>query len=1197
MARTKAYLVVALATVLSMVGSLVAPFAQQHVALAGDQAWESIAIPARVDVGDVQSPVVANDGTIFVATGPAGVETLIRNSTNGGSTFSAGVVPVASVIVDIAVSPTFGTDRTVFTLHADGTVRFSTDGGTTFALLGAAGNTGVIGVSAGVTPEALAVAPNYTNGVGDLLVGATSAAGASGGQDHAFRSQVNLGDGNTVAENFAAYGGINAATIGDTAGEGVVDVLFSPNYVSDGTVIAIGTMLATADADFCAAATACEVRSVNGAAFVGPVAIAAQFLTAAGTAQASLPAGYNPTSADNYFVVVSNGANAAPSGFYRRSAGQWQQTLTTVDLVSVASSGSFSSAIVLAGERALSQVRRSGNGGTTFAAAPAAVGGTAPADVRVALSQNFASDNTVYVATSGAGGGFFRSTTGGGTSSSYTGVGLHSSNMTNVRGFAIAPNFNTSAVAFLVVDAGVGVANSVFRTSNLNAISPGTGNSGAGWTRVSSLAGVTTVGVSAGFATDNTVWIGVNDGTLQKSSDGGNSFSGAFITQNPVPVTRQGNGLHVVSANTFFIVGGQTAANLNQVVKSTDSGISYTITTITGLQNITSFVLSPNYATDNTIAVGGLTPAGLSQVYWSKDGGATFTQVGGNLTASAGAGTQVAFSDKYATDKAVYASASHGTSGEVHRWIDGTSTAWTNLRMSGINTAAAAVYVPGLAGFVNSGNLGVANGVLYASRTAVGVHAISRSLTPTSSPAATSFTASTWLDLQWVPRGGVAIFAAPGSGSLRQALIRNPLTGGIIGAAGTNVGLGPDLAVSTGDDGFNLNGVVQVGLQVVSRGASSNQLVGINTNVPGAGPIQIVSYHDNMLTAPVLAQPADKATIPLPGQPVAHPQITWQPYSGLILAPSFTGYLVRFSTSADFSDQINTTYGVTAGLTATPALAGALAGAPAFTAGANYYYQLAVVASAVAGSYPAAGAAIAGQQMDVVSPWSNVKSYGSAAGVPLLLTPTSAPGLTTVVPSKQITFNWQAVALATDYRIQVSADGIIDSLSPVGAYKNAVITKLIGSASPSYTLTEAEAALLQDNTQYFWHVQAIFGTNEGNYTNLSAQAGASGFFRTPVGSTTSSSVTVALASLINTVNPSASILSIAWAQDTATGEFKFFAPGVGTSTLTTLQPNTALFLNLTVTSRLRISGRDPITVPAGGRWVALGSSTLVELVP
>jgi hypothetical protein len=41
MARTKAYLVVALATVLSMVGSLVAPFAQQHVALAGDQAWNS----------------------------------------------------------------------------------------------------------------------------------------------------------------------------------------------------------------------------------------------------------------------------------------------------------------------------------------------------------------------------------------------------------------------------------------------------------------------------------------------------------------------------------------------------------------------------------------------------------------------------------------------------------------------------------------------------------------------------------------------------------------------------------------------------------------------------------------------------------------------------------------------------------------------------------------------------------------------------------------------------------------------------------------------------------------------------------------------------------------------------------------------------------------------------------------------------
>ncbi len=1197
MARTKAYLVVALATVLSMVGSLVAPFAQQHVALAGDQAWELIASPSRVNQGAIITPLVANDGTVFIGgnTVGTGVSNSIRSSTNGGSSFSnPAVAPSgvgASPIVDLAVSPTFGTDRTIFALCANRIVYGSTDGGATWTAVGAAAT-----LTAAITPVRLAISPNYTSGSGILLVSGISLAGLSNAVDHINSITLVSGTGFGVPAWAVAYGAV-AATLGDAAGEGITDILFSPNYVSDGTIIAILTAAAGAPLGVAVGAVTAELRSVNGAVIANPVTIAALF-TGAGSARAALPAGYSPTSADNYFAVLNNGANGAAAGFYRRSAGAWTQTATAaaVDLVSVSSSGSFASAIVVVGERTLGQTRRSGNGGTTFAAVAAVLGGTGP--VFVALSQNFTSDNTVYAANGGAGGGFWRSTTGGGTTASYTGVGLHTSNFTTVTGFATAPNFTTSSVALLVGNI-AGAGNSVFRSSNFNAISAGTGNSGASWSKVSTMTGVTTVGISSGFATDNTVWIADNAGNMQKSADGGNSFSGAFITQNPVPVTRSGNGIFPVNANTLFIVGGQTAGNLNQVVKSTDSGISYTITTITGLQNITSFGLSPAYATDSTIAVAGLTPSGLSQVYWSKDGGATFTQVGANLTTSAGTGTQVTFSDMYATDKAIFASANHATAGEVYRWIDGTSTAWSNMRMSGITVAAGAAYVPGLAGFTSVGNIGVAGGVLYASRTTVGVHAISRALTPAANPTVASPSIAQWLDLQWVARGGVGIFAAPGSGSFRQALIRNPGTSGLIGVAGgaVNVGLGPDAVGSTADDGLALSGVVQLGLSTVSRSATTNQVIGINTNIPAAGPIEIVSYNDNQISAPALSQPADRATVPLPGQAVGHPQITWQPYGPVILAPSFTGYLIRFSASADFSDQVNTTYGVTSSLTTTPAAAGALAGAPAFLAGTTYYYQLAVVSGVTAGTFVAAGAAIGAQTMDVVSPWTAIKSYGSAAGVPNLLTPVSAPGLTTVVPSKQITFNWQAVALATDYRLGVSGDGIIDPLSTVGAYRNPVIVKLVGSASPSYTLTAAEAALLQDNAQYFWQVQAIFGPNSGNYTNLSAQAGASGFFRTPQGTTTSTSASVAMASLINTANPSASLLSIAWAQDTTTGAFQFLAPGVGTSTLTTLQPNTALFLNLTATSRLRISGRDPITVPAGGRWIALGNSTLVELVP
>jgi hypothetical protein len=96
---------------------------------------------------------------------------------------------------------------------------------------------------------------------------------------------------------------------------------------------------------------------------------------------------------------------------------------------------------------------------------------------------------------------------------------------------------------------------------------------------------------------------------------------------------------------------------------------------------------------------------------------------------------------------------------------------------------------------------------------------------------------------------------------------------------------------------------------------------------------------------------------------------------------------------------------------------------------------------------------------------------------------------------------------------------------------------------------------------------------------------------------TPTNASTALAALINTANPSASVLSIAWAQDLTTGAFSFLAPGVGTSTLTSIAPNSALFLNLTTATNLIISGRAAVSVPAGGRWIAFGDAVTIAIAP
>jgi hypothetical protein len=257
------------------------------------------------------------------------------------------------------------------------------------------------------------------------------------------------------------------------------------------------------------------------------VAITAVGSAALGKASFAFPDGYNVASADNYFVA----SNLAGHSIYRRASGVWSDTQgVATPASSLAVSGSFASAILYAGVTAAtgapaqSQILRSNNGGVTWL--PVVLIGGSTGAVNVALSSNYSSDNTVYATSTGVQGGFWASTTGGGNSLAWSSRGIFQDSFNTVAQLTGDPaDLNP---LFAVINA-AGANGAFFRTTSSFAVgSPFT------WTKTGFIPGgaVVAAGLSANYATDSTVYIG-GGAQLSKSTNGGQSFSNAFI--NPIP--------------------------------------------------------------------------------------------------------------------------------------------------------------------------------------------------------------------------------------------------------------------------------------------------------------------------------------------------------------------------------------------------------------------------------------------------------------------------------------------------------------------------------------------------------------------------------------------------------------------------------------------------------------------------------------
>ncbi|MSQ33467.1 MAG: hypothetical protein EXR60_03500 [Dehalococcoidia bacterium] len=1138
---------VSLVALLAILGAMV-PFSLRTAqpALAGNQNWSSLANPAHMGVGrDVGTPQnisgpaaphVAADGTIFVAINnpdlagadanePDAVVDDLAFSTNQGTSFtilSSGTQTFpwnGSAIVVIRTSPNFVSDRGVLVAYTAGgiaRVAFSSDGGSSFTDLASATAGNGFGDMTAVID--MAVAPNFSGGTGRIAL-----AGASGGAlNGLWQGLMTVG---------AMVAGIEAVAnpVSADAGDASIAVSFSPNFVSDGLLFGVHVESTANAANNCQAVNrVCVTRSVVPAAAaqgaLGDSLAAANFTQATTNGGLVFPSGYNNITADNFFVGVSGGT-AAQMDLYRRFGGAWgaldpDGAAGGSAVNSFAVSGSFTAGVIwvvdtIAGTGGAVTIRRSGDGGATWPAdGVSLLAGQTAGSGRVVVDPG--NLNNVYVTTFGAQGAFYASTTGGGTTASWTGRGLFTENLVNNLSLDASAD-GATVFAIYGANAGFDGTTAVYRTTSAT---------GATWQRVLATPGVAvgSVSVSPNFATDNTVWVGGIAGTMLRSVDGGLTFSNAGLTAVPTGGTLLG-GIGVKAVDSTKAFGLATGGRIHRTV---NSGASWTTVTLAGAVSITDIDISPAFATDGHVLVASRSPATAAQVWLSKDGGVTFTEVGTSPdTATTLNQAFVAFDSAYATNKTIYA----GTDSDVFRWTVDTSTTWrdldSNRNVPGtptgiISQLASASVVTAATGLESVG------GRLYVftGAGAGGFRAINPTATYDGTPA-------TWLALEFAAVANAGVNNTDGG---LQTLGRSLGTAATATAAAT-------LGIWTG-----------LGRTTLARAqATGTLLMAIDQNpaapttvtpqaIPALDSIKV--YLDQMLTAPTITSPTNGAVLlGHPGSALSLPVMTWTPVAVTPTADPLR-YEVQWSTAAAFDSVANTALTIT-GLTQLNVQNGIQN--QALTAGTTYYLRVRTVAWNNTGGNAAPQAA----ETIVHGPWSAVVNYGASI-LPgnILLYPASAPGQIQTVDSLAFGFSWSAVVGATDYRVQVATDPTLEAA--FGGYRSPVLNKTVGSATPSLQLLGNE---LQAGKTYYWQMAPVYNTNLGPYTNLSAQAGASGVFRTLAAVATTVDVATATSSIVGAFD-------IVWRFDNANQRWMSYTPGAPAfaQTLTNIMPGQPVWI-------------------------------------
>jgi len=1073
------------------------------------------------------SPNYATDSTIWLAADSDGsVTDELYRSTNGGNTwkFVDADGAAAAAIVAIVPSPYYATDSTVFVATTLSVFR-STDGGATFSQLGASQGAGNLVI------RAMAVSPNY-NGIGEVAIGLVDlAAGVAGLPSGSTADNAVLVWGRGSVLNWVA------PATNDLPAD-VTSIAYSPSFSGDGVLMAVGSAAAAASGAVVGTALYHLVgtgSTWNGV--LGSILLDVLILDVGGADNSdadggpivstaiAVPSDYDASDSSTRMLFVgtaSTDTTGAASvedddGIFRitttatRQIGPNPGALGETQISTLAYSGIRTDGTLLAtdtGAALANSVYRSttADTATTSAAAvystrrpvPGLAATTAAAGAGVAVSGSTAF--AIINSSATTNGGFSRSTDTGTSWSQIShfrntlitsGVtatvgGAVAAGTFGPAGFALAPNFSTSAHIIMGVSDDVATVDGVFRSTS----------GGSVWERTDSptlAANLSFVfSYDPAFATSDTIYYGTIGGnTLKRSTNGGLTWS----TRSTVACGGSTiSSLLAVDASTVVIgcAGGVVNRSIN-------GGFVFTAATGTPGGAVSDIELSPNYATDSTILIGA-----TGRVSMSVNGGVSFVSQGAKPQTTT-LTPVVAFHPDYATNNLIYVGSATAAEGveRLNASTDTTSTAWTNIGMT-----TAGQIVTGL-GFANGGTL-YATDSIAAGVTVGTLGGLFSSATPTASSAS-----GVGLAQVGVTTGGTNLVASENTRNLEIAD----------------------------------NGELWLVIDDAAASASADDLRHYTDS------INTTAVPTNLLPAngTTGVGSSNAAATGVTGFSISFDAVT-----------GATKYQYQWSTSSTFASAGNA---ATSAAASTKSFAEAvIALAPGDVAGTRVagqtYYWRARVAAPVIGSW---------------SPSSSLTMLllaGTTAGVPTLVQPNATNAVAALSSSTSLRplFVWSAVGGAVNYELQVSTDGTFIDVSQI-------VINLADTSALGNSLAYQAATDLQPGTVYFWRVRGTNATTTGAYPPAAAFTTSS--------DAVGGSVTAATA--LAPLEAVAGRLELVSSFNYTTSLYEAYVPGLAGNILATIQPNTVLFVTVTVDTTIVVSGvsfavkaNTPTPVPVGG---------------
>ncbi len=597
--------------------------------------WQPAGLSDQVIIALAISPAYATDHTVFAAAGLPTTGYTIYRTTDGGATWQApAVTPYGygfNILTSLSISPDYANDHTVYALGAetyqtnDGGLVFTKSGGwfamhpvthlayspayaTDHTLFAAVQNDNVYRSTNGGEQfdsiglgdvSALAVSPNYAS---DQIVAAITSV------DGQLHWSVNQGTTWTPGTLMIGVGGQH-------------NLLFSPTFASD-------QMLLVASSNDPGA-----YQSSDGGATWMPFGRYDPSDSyqgfAGGAAQALALAPTMPDGSGSWAFVGTR------SGLYRSPAylNSWERLDTGLPRATVRSLAISAAdpARWLVGTSYFDHVRFDGSPGewdgnlqlVTYSGQPwRDVTGELDRVNQVAFSPDVANDHTALACTGVIG------------QHGYVGGSIYRS---IDDGQSWAPTISTTVCLALAFSPDVAVDHTVWAASSSGPLGAGllrSEDGGAHWSLLTASVAADRIVPSPNYAIDHTLLAATQDGHLQKSIDGGATWTPIL----PHTISALALSPAYGASQRIYAAVKDSALTPAELYRSDDGGATWTVV-VTGVSATTASgnlnIASLNFAFDGSVLLGVTYGDGTTgaAVYRSIDGGVTWTALGGGLEA------------------------------------------------------------------------------------------------------------------------------------------------------------------------------------------------------------------------------------------------------------------------------------------------------------------------------------------------------------------------------------------------------------------------------------------------------------------------------------------------------------------------------------------------------------------------------------